>query len=204
MADAPTCEVCGETIPWTPGRGRRPRWCDDHKHKKNRARDFRARAAKGDAEAARKLAELGYAATPAGGSELERLAVFLGIYRGDARRAAEAAGVEARGAALSAMVARAKREHPRIMEGRQEAVHELGQQSMALLFLRLRDVAPILPAAQVAPALKQVTDVMHTLTGGGQMLPTEVTFEVAAPTSEERAEWLERTGADPSVLGETW
>ena len=115
---------------------------------------------------------------------LEHFAVLLGI-TSRPRKAADLAGLAVTDEELVALEAKARAEHPELVEGRQTAATALANGALLLLLLRLRDVAPALPPAQTAAALRQVGDVLDRLQGGLQPIYSEVRVLLDLPEVPE-------------------
>jgi hypothetical protein len=197
------CKTCGEAIRYTPGRGRPSVYCDTHKPKKNRARDLRARAAKGDKGAGEQLAKLGSGAVDGSLTQLQRFAAVLAL-GGDLETSAQLAGIEARGAALQAMEKKARKKYGKLAEGRLEGGLELIPVLLNLTLLRALDCAAQMPANMVAASLKSYVTAYTELTGGGTALYSDVEVYLAGPDEEATAEWFAQSGADPSTLEKSW
>lgn len=172
-------------------RGAYPRYCPEHREVQNRPRraaQVRRAVERGDDGAEALARRLGVSleghrrATPT--AALEHYAVLLGV-TSDSRRAAELAGLAVEGEELAALEARARAEHPALVEGRQTAAAALANGALLLLLLRLRDVAPALPPAQTAAALRQVGDVLDRLQGGLQPVYSEVRVVLQLPEAPE-------------------
>jgi len=180
---------CDAEVIRTSNKGTWPQFCPQHRkvstHEQGNRTHIAKREARKGGDAAAELAERvgisleGYG-KPSETALLERYAVLLGIVQ-DARKAAELAGVAAKGAELDDWTKRAREEHPELIEGRQTAATSLANGALLLLLLRLRDIAPTLPPAQTASALKQVGDVLDRLQGGMQPVYSEVRVSLALP-----------------------
>lgn len=172
-------------------RGPYPRYCPDHRAVQNapaRGQIVRRAAERGDdgaEELARRLGvNLDGHKRPTGTAALEHFAVLLGV-TSSARKAADLAGLAVGDEELVELEAQARAEHPELVEGRQTAATALANGALLLLLLRLRDVAPALPPAQTAAALRQVGDVLDRLQGGLQPVYSEVRVVLDLPEVPE-------------------
>lgn len=179
---------CSRLVQREGKRGPYPRYCPDHRAVQNapaRGQIVRRAADRGDGGAEELARRLGVSLEshqrPTGTAALEHFAVLLGITGGDARKAADLAGLPVEGDELAQLAERARAEHPALVEGRQTAATALANGALLLLLLRLRDVAPTLPPAQTAAALRQVGDVLDRLQGGMQPVYSEVRVVLALP-----------------------
>jgi hypothetical protein len=197
--------VCGVEIEYT-GKGGRPRkYCPDHRNQKNRARDSRAAAKRGDPAAIERMQSVGYAdQVQTSGAELELLAIYLGITGGDIASAAKMAGVQATGAELKAMAKQARSKHKGLVSNSPASVAEIGQQARTLMMISLRQAAPEMSAQQLGAGIKQITESLGTMTGGDGNVYAEVSCTIAAPSAQEVVEWAKKTGADVKILNLDW
>lgn len=174
-------------------RGVYPRYCPEHREVQmgasgNRAKVVRRAAERGDDGAEELARRLGVSLDghkrPTGTAALEHFAVLLGV-TSSARKAADLAGLAVGDEELVELEAQARAEHPELVEGRQTAATALANGALLLLLLRLRDVAPALPPAQTAAALRQVGDVLDRLQGGLQPVYSEVRVVLDLPEVPE-------------------
>jgi hypothetical protein len=170
-----TCEICGTEIPYT--KGRHPRWCLQHRSTKNRSRDLRRAAARGEVDAPSLDGRAPVGAAP----EESRLAALAVLLAGGEplRLAAQLAGFGGvDGAELQGLEERARAEHPQLVAGSTSALIGLAQQALALLLLALRDNARMLPPAVLASSLRQAGEILDRLQGGMAPVYSEVLVQV--------------------------
>lgn len=172
-------------------RGAFPRYCPEHREvqmRHERTTKVKRAAERGDDGAEELARRLGVSLDghkrPTGTAALEHFAVLLGV-TSSARKAADLAGLAVGDEELVELEAQARAEHPELVEGRQTAATALANGALLLLLLRLRDVAPALPPAQTAAALRQVGDVLDRLQGGLQPVYSEVRVVLDLPEVPE-------------------
>lgn len=164
-----TCRIpgCERSLP--PGQ-RHVRYCTQHQDPAQRVEALRHAAVKGDPEAERLLKRAGRA-TPLVPrqamqfAQLQRFAIYLGGL-GDAKRAAELAGIDAEGERLVELEAQARQECGDLVDGKQSAATTLGNMAMLLLLQRTCELAPQLMGPQVSSTLRTVAETLDGLQGG--------------------------------------
>jgi len=205
------CTVCGVPIPRSPHvRGPAPKYCLEHKDRRNRGRDLRrvvARSVAGDAAPTTELASaeqamrvLGLRARePSVRAREQQVAIAL-AYGAPLPEAASQAGFgNLDGDQLAALEARVRDRHAGLLAREATAVTDLANETLARLLIRLQDSVDALPASSLPSALRQACEAVDRLQGGLAPVYSQVAVNIVLDKPDDHPDTPTPDDASGSV-----
>lgn len=187
---APRCVVCDVVIPRPAGlRGAVPRYCLEHRDRRNRGRDLRRAVTRSVvhvdgpttelASAEQAMRALGLRAREPSTRAREAQVAIAIAYGTPIAEAAQQAGITALDAAsLAELEARVLARHPGLATRSTTAITDLANETLARLLIRLQDSVDALPANSLASALRQACEAVDRLQGGLQPVYSNVNVTI--------------------------